>query len=450
MPKSDRKPSPRALCRRVGLILLTLCCVVGLSGCGAMGMDVENRLRPPHATGDQEEIQNALESSIRDQGLPSQYVLKYPKNGEYRSAFVLKDLDSDGEEEALAFYRPGGDTSTVHINLMRQTDGQWASVSDIAGMSTDIDSVDFGDLDGDGNLEIFTGWDIYNTRDRQLVMYSLRTGEFVEMFSDIYGQMVVGDIRSSGHDDLLLLRIQSSSNTVTARLLVMDSGAVIESDQVKIDGYIQQFGNTHVCPLSEEISGVFIDGIRVGGGMVTELVYWDGTRLIAPLYSEETNTVTDTYRSASIPSLDIDGDGMIEWPQCYELAGVDYETDADPLWRTVWMSWDLSTGQSSPKSSSIVNMKDSYSLSLPSSWVDMVTADYTAEDHLFRLYTVEDGEKGSEILAIRASSSISPGESNFDLLTTAGNIYYEVRIAQDEPYDLNVQRVQYMFTVLSD
>lgn len=77
-------------------------------------------------------------------------------------------------------------------------------------------------------------------------------------------------------------------------------------------------------------------------------------------------------------------------------------------------------------------------------------ADYTAEDHLFRLYTVEDGEKGSEILAIRASSSISPGESNFDLLTTAGNIYYEVRIAQDEPYDLNVQRVQYMFTVLSD
>ena len=89
-------------------------------------------------------------------------------------------------------------------------------------------------------------------------------------------------------------------------------------------------------------------------------------------------------------------------------------------------------------------------MSLPSSWVDMVTADYTAEDHLFRLYTVEDGEKGSEILAIRASSSISPGESNFDLLTTAGNIYYEVRIAQDEPYDLNVQRVQYMFTVLSD
>ena len=33
-------------------------------------------------------------------------------------------------------------------------------------------------------------------------------------------------------------------------------------------------------------------------------------------------------------------------------------------------------------------MKDSYSLSLPSSGVDMVTADYTAEDHLFRLYTV--------------------------------------------------------------
>ncbi len=353
-------------------------------------MDVENRLRPPRVTGDQEEIQNALESGIRAQGLPGQYVLKYPKTGEYRSAFVLKDLDGDGLEEALAFYRPRRRKEPTSASICcGSSRGQWTSVSDIAGMSTDIDSVAFGDLDGDGSLEIFTGWDIYNNRDRQLVMYSLNTGELIETFSEIYGQLVIGDIRSTGHDDLLLLRILSSSNTVTARLLAMDSGAVVELDTTRLDGYIQQFGNAHICSLSDEINGVFIDGFKTGDGMATELVYWDGIRLIAPFTARKPIPSRTPTVPTPIPSLDINGDGMIEWPQCYELAGVDYSA-ADPLWRTVWMSWSLSTGESLPKSSSIVNLKDSYSLLLPSSWVDMVTATYSAEEHLFQLYTVEE------------------------------------------------------------
>ena len=81
MPKRKPGYSLRFFCRRIGVLLLALCCMAGLSGCGVMGMDVENRLRPPRATGDQEEIQNALESGIRSQGLPGQYVLKYPKTG---------------------------------------------------------------------------------------------------------------------------------------------------------------------------------------------------------------------------------------------------------------------------------------------------------------------------------------------------------------------------------
>lgn len=105
--------------------------------------------------------------------------------------------------------------------------------------------------------------------------------------------------------------------------------------------------------------------------------------------------------------------------------------------------------ESLPKSSSIVNLKDSYSLLLPSSWVDMVTADYSAEEHLFRLYTVEEGERGKEILAIRAAPSASLDQTEFKELTSSGNVVYEVRIADDEPYDLNVQKVQYMFTILA-
>lgn len=79
-----------------------------LSGCSAVGLDVENKLRPPKGTGEQEAIQQALETYIRKYVDNSgSYLLKYPQSGEHRSAFLVDDFDGDGQQEAYAFYRPG-------------------------------------------------------------------------------------------------------------------------------------------------------------------------------------------------------------------------------------------------------------------------------------------------------------------------------------------------------
>ena len=59
-----------------------------LSGCSGIG-DVESQLRAPRPTGDQQEIQQALDAYIRSSGSSREYILKYPQDGEYLSAFVM-------------------------------------------------------------------------------------------------------------------------------------------------------------------------------------------------------------------------------------------------------------------------------------------------------------------------------------------------------------------------
>ena len=148
--------------KRGALAALLAAAALLLAGCS---MDVDAYLIPPKLQGEEQQIQQALDEFIQTRygkGASTNYTLKYPKGGEYTSAFILTDLNSGrldtaskqsaANDVALAFYQVAqkGAAANTHINLLRQTDGDWTSVSDVEGLSTDIERVVFGDLDGDG------------------------------------------------------------------------------------------------------------------------------------------------------------------------------------------------------------------------------------------------------------------------------------------------------------
>lgn len=443
--------------KRAWLVLLVFVMLFS-SGCAALGMDVETQLRPPLTAGGQEEIQKALGAYIADSGMQDKYVLKYPKTGQYRSAFIVEDLDGDGNEEALAFYRTGPESNLTHINLLRQAEGQWRSVFDIEGIGTDIDSVTFGDLNGDGCLELFVGWSMYNSRNYQLVLYSLSSNVFTERFSDSYSALVVGSLTERGRDDFLLLRISAETGGVTAQLWSMQEDFIIQRTSIELDAYIQQFLNIRLMPLSDTVNGVYVDCVR-SDGMMTELLYWDGSVLKAPFYGTGTNGAPLTLRPVRIPSSDIDGDGQLEWPRCRLLPG--YETtegnnDQSVRWITTFSSWDFENRQPVDKFSCIYNSADGYYLGLQEQMMEGITTTYDAGERLLELCRVEDWQPGEAFLAIKTESlGASDGESSepedereFLFLAESNAVRYSVWISETAPYSLNMESVRYMLTML--
>ena len=148
--------------------------LVGLSGCNITDFSAENLLRPPKAVGDEAEIEQLI-AKTADSG----YTLKYPKNGKFRSAIIMTDLDGNDSNEAVAFFRNSAETSSVHMLVMYSKDNSWEIVSDNIFETTDIDSVDFADLTGNGKAEIIVNRKVQITNSKHIQIEVIQSGKAI-------------------------------------------------------------------------------------------------------------------------------------------------------------------------------------------------------------------------------------------------------------------------------
>ena len=143
------------------IALCVLFCFV-LSGWSVGLKAVDNLLRAPKLTGENADLNMAFEEAarrVRDAGI----VLKRPSNGNYRSSFILHDIDGDGTEEAIVFYAFSDDKSAPRMNDLSRAGGRWESVSDFPGSGIGVYEILFSDLNGDSIKEIIVAWKISET-----------------------------------------------------------------------------------------------------------------------------------------------------------------------------------------------------------------------------------------------------------------------------------------------
>lgn len=443
--------------------LAALCAGMAVLLCGCSIGDMGSLLRAPRPTGEQQEIQQALDGYLTRAGLSREYILKYPQDGDYLSAFVMEDVDGDAEEEAIAFYQFSGEGENTHIHLLDKVEDEWQSVSDAEGFSTDISGVAFGDLDGDGGKELLAGWSVYNSRDRRLGIYSLTGGRITALSDDqYYTKLVVDDFITIGRDDLLLFQVDTAQNVATVRLKSLEDGRLIERGQSPVDGYIRSFGDHHVGRLDEDLYGVYIDCYKDADTTITELIYWDGTHLRTPFYNSADNITSLTARQTPIPSMDVDGVGdhnsQIEWPACTRLPGYETAPAAESLWLTQWMSWNYSSQTEQRLFASIVIMADGYYLQIPDAWLNgvsnawggTVTATYDSSRHQLWMHPYRDGRRGSALLSVRVGPEEELEDESgerVEIVDSAGNrtVYL---VEYNEEYGLDLEQVRYMLRTL--
>lgn len=441
--------------QRLAGLLIAGAMLIGLTGCTSFGADVESQLRPPQANGEQGRIEAALSAYIASTLTQENYVLKYPQSGEYRSAFVLEDLNGDGNQEALAFYRLGPENGTTHINLLHISNGEWKSVSDFEGIGSDIESVCFGDMDGDGVKELFLCWDMFSSRTYQLSMYSLKGNRIVESFTNNCARVTVGDLTGDGRDNCLLFHM--GTDQLTASLWTMQSNVMEEVGQVVVDTAVQKLHADTVVALTESQNGVFLDCTKGGDTLVTELLFWDGKQLKAPLYNSDVSS-ENTLRLPAIPSGDMDEDGAWEWPTCTLLRGFEADNvnaQDTTRWETTFWSWDAVAEQPVEKFSCIYNAVDGYYLQLEDGMKGAVTTRYNEMTGTLWVYPMtENGIADEALLAVRTTPNGQKTQDEeavgykFRTLIKNDMAEYAVWYSEEETTALNMEKLRYMLTLL--
>lgn len=449
------------------LLFVTVILLFSLSGCTAIGIDVENQMHPPKNNGEQELLQEALDTYISQNNI-TQYSLKYPSGGNYLSAFILlSDLQpptyvststqetvthyTGAEDFCIAFYQPDMEGANTHIHLLRNIEGEWVSVSDIEGRGSTLAQVDFADLDGDSFPELLIGWNLYNTKDRILYVYSINNTLKELSTTEIYTSMVVSDLTADGADDLLLLTIDPITDLLSANLFSYRSQKLSVVGWTVVDTDVLSIGDSLMSIFADNTRGVFVDVYKEPNATVTQLLIWKDEFLQSPFYSSSEPTNSLTARPFLLNCRDVDEDGIVEWPVVSDLQD-DNLTATNVCWETQWYYYDIIRNKILFDFDSVVNTNDGYVLKLTDAFPKEFTVVYDEENHIADFVATDkngDAESSSRsFLKIQTTTSNKKTElpDGFTFFDSSDSLYFSVWYSEE--LTVTMEEIRYLFSLI--
>ena len=127
-----------------------------------------------------------------------------PISGSNLQSVQMVDLDGDGVEEAVAFFRKATDERPVKIYFFRSNGDSYEQMALIEGTASSIYSITYYDLDGDGRREILVGFKS-GTELQVLAVYTLRGSEPLNLLTTAYLRYAVSDLNGDGRQELTVL-----------------------------------------------------------------------------------------------------------------------------------------------------------------------------------------------------------------------------------------------------
>ena len=432
--------------------------IAALIAASAAGCDItvgsESLLRPPKTMGDEAEIEQLISDTAKNS-----YTLKYPKSGSYRSAIIMSDLDGDGLDEAVAFYREGEDVARIHMLVMYSDENEWKLSSDNITETTDIDCVDFADVSGSDTLEILVGYSTYAQNINLLSCYSYSDGKTEEIKAgQKYSAFYCGDFNSDEKDEVMTLSLYTSENEASASMLEYneDKKSLYSKALVAMDPNVIKFKNVVSSDIGGTTQGIFVDGEFATGEINTQIIYYNKelSLLRNPLYKEKTKNFTQ--RNCNIICADIDNDMSVDFPSVQKLPHSEKEPAETVADKITWNSFSAEDESFVPNCSMIANYNFGFTIKVPDSWLaDSVTAINSTNDNSTAFYEWKQSALGDRLFEIKVfdTAEWEKGRDNDDYTL----IYKDNRYAYafinsetDSQYALTDDEIKKSFAILTE
>ena len=298
------------------LFLLPAVLLLLLCGCSGQIGNVEELLEAPKLSQSQSHVVEELNRYIGGSAK-----LKYPRKGDFLSPFVFKDLNGDGVEEAVVFYgddNSEANTKHVRIALLGQTGSKWAVLWDEEGLGTEVESVNFSSMYGEGAPTLIVGYTSTNLSDKFMGVYTyLKEQNTLQKVNErSYSEYALADFIGTGIDDLIVLSPATQPGPMQASLLSVQGGQLQPLATLSLDSLLQSCSGIYTSQSGGRYSLV-VDGYTSGGTLASEELYFDtkaqrllthSTRLGVSIPNLSTRAVTN------LRSRDIDEDGTVEIP----------------------------------------------------------------------------------------------------------------------------------------
>jgi len=340
-------------------VLAALACAV-LSGC--MGSPVEDLYQlpqlPEEYTALSEEINAVLAGG-------AEYAA--PVSGNYLQPVQMMDIDGDGEEEALAFFRNTAAEKPLQIYIFSPQEETYVCTAVIEGSGAYINSVSYSDINGNGILELVVGWKI-SADVQMLSVYGFLGGTVSEHINAAYSQYTLSDLNGDTLQELVIFRGDEEGGAA-ADCYSWRSGAVEMIGTARISSSLAELSKVSVGLLRDGGKALFVSGIGENNVMVTDILtmkedVWSNITL-----QDSTGVSSEIFHFMSLYPKDVNGDGVTEVPQPVLMP----QRGNDEAYYTVdWCSYD-SDNDPLKAMTTYHNTADSWYLILPEAWDGEIT-----------------------------------------------------------------------------
>lgn len=445
--------------KRLNLLVLIMFCIFCFTGCNIWMGNIDGLLSPPKLSTQQQQIYQALTSSI-----DTKISLKYPRTGDYLSAFIIADFDDEPTEEAIVFYEKTGitaDETSLRINMLDQEDGKWKSIFDKSADGSEVDTVIISKLGQNDDVSIIVGYNMMQG-DKQVNIYKyvkeVDTGnrKLVETFSDTYSIMNVEDVDNDGYNELFLVTGNSASSYAEAKILKADDSNKYIRTRVAMDSNSMDYTQCLYSSNNNDTSSgkeIFVDSVIATNMIETEILYLDtynDSLIIANASNDENVLLGNTIRPSGYNSCDIDNDGIVEIPVITTFTGYEKLSDTEQLKMTKWLTY---------KNQSLVvkyegyySINDGYFFALPERWKNKVTLKFDSARNDMVFYEYNENLDNSSVELLRLTVSEEQNMENiqkngYQLMRTNNGKYYFAKISNNKTSNLEISLAEVLFNL---
>ncbi len=389
------------------IILIVIC--LSFVGCDLNIASVDGLMHPPKLSGENSLLQQTFESIVGSDGI----VMKTPISGEYRSSYLLYDLDGDDIAEALVLYSDTSKDAIAFVTILKYVGKEWKFVSTIKGRSEEIYEVDFADINGDNTYEIVISWvstsatekinstSLGESNNRNLTVYSYNGSSTTLIKTETYTKLLIEDFNNDNAEELFVVNISFSNyeKLTSGRIISFNNDYSIDEDvKFTLTGVTEIFNIvTDSYTVNDEVhSRIYVDGSVSENGFITEIIDISHStfEVSLPFYESNISSNPLTLRNVRVFSQDIDNDGFIEIPTLESLvAGVSISEKSEEnsqLNLTVWSQ--VNENQLSVEIRSLFNGTYDYMFIYPTEWIGKITAVYNDSDETITFYEIDENQ----------------------------------------------------------
>lgn len=293
-----------------------------------------------------------------------------PQTGANLPPVQLADLNGDGVDEALAFFRVSGDERPLKLYIFRRAErNTYEQAAVIEGSGASIHSFLYRDMDGDGVQELIVSWSV-SAEVQAMSVYSMKHLEPLRLMTTPYARYETVDLDGDGDLELVVLRGDDTESGMSlADFYDWDSGnsSLQLHSSARLSVSLAALQWMQVGSLQEGEAAVFVTGRAAGvdetSRAVMDILAYRQPELVNIALSEETGLSDQIFRFLNLQPTDINGDGATEIPRPAELLSEPEET----YWKIYWHSYHID-GTDELQAATYHNLTDGWYLIIPDGW----------------------------------------------------------------------------------